>query len=329
MQPLWTCPACGRRFARRNVSHACGRHTVEEHLDGKAPAVVGAYGRLTEEIRRCGPVTVLPQRAGIAFQSRTIFAEALLRRRWLDVRLVLRRPRRSPRIRSVTTASPGQYEHMLRIRDAGEIDGQMAGWIAEAYLAGLGRRGRAGAPPPIRAERLDLVAMPPEFMVSMLRGDHETAEAAIGLRLPDEWKSEDWSWFRYRLGQLAEDPSCIAWLARIYVRRGRWPAIVGNGGFHGPPNKRGAAELGYQVVLDRRRQGFAQEAAEALMEWAGREHGVERFIASVGPWNGPSLGLARKLGFVQVGSQWDEVDGEELVFELERARPGGPARSGR
>lgn len=31
----------------------------------------------------------------------------------------------------------------------------------------------------------------------------------------------------------------------------------------------------------------------------------------------PSLVLISKLGFVQTGVQWDERDGEELVFEVE------------
>ena len=41
--PLWTCPRCGRPFANRNQPHSCGRHTVEEHLAGKSPAVRALY----------------------------------------------------------------------------------------------------------------------------------------------------------------------------------------------------------------------------------------------------------------------------------------------
>jgi RimJ/RimL family protein N-acetyltransferase len=52
------------------------------------------------------------------------------------------------------------------------------------------------------------------------------------------------------------------------------------------------------------------------MDWAHALHGVRRFIASVAPDNEPSLAIVRKLGFVQTGKQWDEEDGEELVFEL-------------
>ena len=44
--------------------------------------------------------------------------------------------------------------------------------------------------------------------------------------------------------------------------------------------------------------------------------GERRFRASVGPWNQASLNLVHKLGFVQTAVQVDEVDGEELVFEV-------------
>ena len=36
---LWTCPACGRGFANRNQSHACGRHSLEAHFAGKPPQI--------------------------------------------------------------------------------------------------------------------------------------------------------------------------------------------------------------------------------------------------------------------------------------------------
>jgi hypothetical protein len=29
----WTCPTCGRRFARTNQRHVCGTWTVEDELD--------------------------------------------------------------------------------------------------------------------------------------------------------------------------------------------------------------------------------------------------------------------------------------------------------
>jgi [ribosomal protein S5]-alanine N-acetyltransferase len=98
--------------------------------------------------------------------------------------------------------------------------------------------------------------------------------------------------------------------------------MIGHIGFHGPPGvngpaKPGALEVGYTVFEPFRRQGYASEAVVAILRWAEAEHGVRHFVASVGPWNEPSLALVRRLGFRQTGTQWDDEDGEELVFELE------------
>jgi RimJ/RimL family protein N-acetyltransferase len=66
-----------------------------------------------------------------------------------------------------------------------------------------------------------------------------------------------------------------------------------------------------------RRRGIATEVVRALFDWAVRDHGVCRFRASVSPNNVPSLAIIRGFGFRQVGVQIDDIDGKELVFELD------------
>lgn len=63
-----------------------------------------------------------------------------------------------------------------------------------------------------------------------------------------------------------------------------------------------------------RRQGYATEACAALMDWA-QQQGVTRFILSISPQNEPSLRIAAHFGFVKVGSQIDEEDGIEDIYE--------------
>jgi RimJ/RimL family protein N-acetyltransferase len=41
-------------------------------------------------------------------------------------------------------------------------------------------------------------------------------------------------------------------------------------------------------------------------------------FASVAPANLASLAVVHKVGFVQAGVQMDEIDGEQLVFEVTR-----------
>jgi [ribosomal protein S5]-alanine N-acetyltransferase len=121
---------------------------------------------------------------------------------------------------------------------------------------------------------------------------------------------------------MRREPASREWLVRALVLRAE-KRMVGHAGFHGPPGVNGRAkadalELGYTVFHGFRGRGYATEAAGALMDWAAETHGVRRFVASVAPANHASLAVVRKLGFVQTGDQWDEEDGLELVFELER-----------
>lgn len=176
--------------------------------------------------------------------------------------------------------------------------------------------------PPIESARTTLITISPEIAAALLEGDHARAEARLGRRLPEGWSAAIEPLLRLRLAQMRRDPSLQQWLARAMVLRDPEQTVIGHIGFHGPPRSRGEVEVGYTVLPAYRRRGYATEAVLALFDWAATKHGVTRFVASVSPTNGPSLGLVMKLGFVQVGRQWDEEDGEELVFELVREAPG-------
>ncbi len=179
--------------------------------------------------------------------------------------------------------------------------------------------------------------MSPELIDAILAGDWAAAERMLEAPIPPEWRSAGWNWLARRSSEARADPAAVRWFPRVMLLRppGATDAtVVGHVGFHGPPDREGRVEIGYTVVSAHRRRGFAEEAVRALLEWCWADHGVRAFRASVGPWNEPSLRLIRKLGFVQVGTQWDEEDGEELVFHLdgEPAPPpgaGGRARRGR
>jgi len=175
--------------------------------------------------------------------------------------------------------------------------------------------------PPISSPRLDLVSLSPQVLEALLHGRRDDAEAQLHVPLRAGWPDEDVEPFlRLRLGQMSRDPETQRWLVRALVRR-RDGTLIGHAGFHGPPGTGGLApgkaELGYTVFPAFRGRRYATEAALALIEWAEAE-GVHRFVASVGPGNVPSLAIVHKLGFVQTGKQWDEEDGLELVFELDR-----------
>ena len=140
---LWTCPACGRGFANRNQSHACGRHALEAHFAGKPPEIRALYDALLERVRACGPVTVLPEKTRIAFQVRMSFAVAMPRRGWVDGHLVLARRVESPLFRRVETFSPRNHVHVFRLRSPADLTPELDALLREAYAVGEQKHLRA------------------------------------------------------------------------------------------------------------------------------------------------------------------------------------------
>jgi RimJ/RimL family protein N-acetyltransferase len=168
--------------------------------------------------------------------------------------------------------------------------------------------------PDIVSTRLVLASLSPEVIECLLSGDR--ASSRLGFIPHDAWPEEqDEHFLKLRLSQMREDPSAQQWLVRVMLSRDPARTMIGHIGFHGPPVE-GAAELGYTVFPEYRRRGYAREAARALMDWAHREHAVDRFIVSISPENAPSLALAADMRFKRTGEQMDEIDGLEYVFEL-------------
>lgn len=178
----------------------------------------------------------------------------------------------------------------------------------------------------ITSERLALPWMGPAFLRASLEGRPHEAEAILNAKLPDGWPDEELGRrLRMRLDQMYAEPASAAWLLRGMVRK-LDGVLVGYVNFHGAAI--GArAELGYTVLEPYRRQGYAREAALAMMRWAAETRGTGTFVVSISPDNEPSLGLAAALGFRRTGTQIDDVDGEEWVFELDWKSANG-GRSG-
>ena len=173
--------------------------------------------------------------------------------------------------------------------------------------------------PSVRSERLELESMSVPFMQAIVARDLAAAEREIGAHVPAWLPHQLEHFLQYRLAQLAVDPTIREWLGRAMVLTddaGR-RRIVGTIGFHGPPDPQRRVEIGYSVDPVYRRRGLAREAARAMFEWAAATHGIRRFVASISPNNEASLGLVAGFGFVQTGSQVDDVDGLELVFEAD------------
>ena len=174
--------------------------------------------------------------------------------------------------------------------------------------------------PDVRSTRLDLVPMSLELMEALQRSDLESAQQMVRYTIPPDWPQAMESVLRFRIAIARQQPETLPLLLLAMVLRAEPTIVVGRFGFHGPADDEGMIEIGYEVFPQYRRQGYAREAVLAMMSSVRGDPAVVRFRASVRPDNAPSRALVAGLGFIEVGSQWDEEDGEETLFE----RPSSP-----
>ena len=170
-------------------------------------------------------------------------------------------------------------------------------------------------PPVLTTARLELVPVTPELLDALLRGEREVAEASLRCRVPASWVVQASAYLRLRRDDLQQHPDWQPWLDRFLILRSEDRPLVGHVGFHEPPDERGVLEVGYRVLEEHRGAGLATEAVTALLDWAQTQQGVRGFRASIAPSNVASLRVVARLGFVEVGRQVDDEDGEELIFE--------------
>ena len=79
------------------------------------------------------------------------------------------------------------------------------------------------------------------------------------------------------------------------------PVAIGAGGYEGPPTSEGTVGIGYSILPEYRRHGFASEAVDGLLEHAYAHGDVTKVIAATLPELEASIGVLRKFGFELVG----------------------------
>lgn len=167
---------------------------------------------------------------------------------------------------------------------------------------------------PIETPRLRLVLLQPTSLALLRAHDAEAASRVEGFSFSDDFLDTVNDLFLARnLEGRRKWPSAPGWFVRAIVRKSDGE-VLGHCGFHGVPRDVGRAEIGYTIFTPYRRRGYAAESAQGLVEWARRQ-GTSVVFAAVAPNNIGSLGVVRKLGFDQTGTQGPRGDHEEFVFE--------------
>ncbi len=130
----------------------------------------------------------------------------------------------------------------------------------------------------------------------------------LGAVVPDDWPpasaADALPLFLKWLEAAPTQSGWFGWYALARPDHAGPAVLVAGGGFFGPPAG-GAVQLGYSVLPDFQRRGYATEMATGLVRWAFAQPGVEVVEAETEWANPASVRVLEKLGFVASGPASD------------------------
>src|SRR4029453_7921348 len=157
----------------------------------------------------------------------------------------------------------------------------------------------------IRTPRLILYAATLEHVRTEL-DDPGRLPVLLDAEVSTAWPSGEYDrdameFFRARLE--AGGAEAEGWYSWYAVREGdaEGPrALVGAGGYFGPPDPSGVVEIGFSVLPEWQRRGYASEIVEALVARALAKPAIKQVIAHTPPSNVASVAVLMRCGFQQV-----------------------------
>lgn len=171
----------------------------------------------------------------------------------------------------------------------------------------------------IRTIRLELVAETDVLGTAEVAGSSRLAEALCA-DVPQNWPPENVrDVVELFATKLQRDPELAGWMNWYWIlvepATGR-RTLIGSGGFTSRPID-GVVAIGYSLLPQYQRKGFATEAVQALATWAFSHPEVRKIIAETLPDNEPSIQVLKRAGFGKVPGA---TEPGHVRFEL--CRPG-------
>lgn len=162
----------------------------------------------------------------------------------------------------------------------------------------------------ILTARLVLVPCDTQLIDLALQGDEALAQS-LGMKVEPDWSEYGTAPLVFTRQQIEMHPEHYRWWTYLFVHRNE-NALIGMGGFKGAPDAAGMVEIGYNTAPARRLQGYATEAAAALMRHAFSFPEVKKVQAHTLAVKNESNHILEKIGMqfeaeipdAELGSIW-------------------------
>ena len=156
--------------------------------------------------------------------------------------------------------------------------------------------------------RLTLLPCLPEDLQTILESP-AAFEGTLGVRLADGiadfFRMASPEWLAKVQAGLLDDP----WWLGYWMLHKADHAIMGTCGYKGPPDPEGMVEIAYGVAPAYQGQGYATEAAGALVVFAWGHAEIQTVRAHTLPEANASTKVLTRCGFSKVGEVMDPEDG--------------------
>jgi RimJ/RimL family protein N-acetyltransferase len=175
----------------------------------------------------------------------------------------------------------------------------------------------------IKTARLELVSATPEILRARV-DDRDALASFLGARVPGNWPPElyDQDAVNWTAKYLAENADAAGWVLWFILLRGGEDGgggertAIGCCGYKGKPTDEGTCEIGYGLLPQFQRAGYASEAASALIRRAFAHEQVTRVVAETYPELTASIRVMEKNGLRFAGDGSEE---RVIRYELTRA----------
>ncbi len=156
-------------------------------------------------------------------------------------------------------------------------------------------------------ERLRFVSLEEHHRRALVAGKPELARL-LGVAVPEGWPEFPEAFAPAPEGVI---PNPTRWNGYLFIDPAA-ATLIGNGGFHGPPNDFGEVEIGYEIADEFRNRGYATEAVRGFVQFAFSDAGVRTVVAHTLAEKNASNSVLARVGFqraaelanAEVGRVW-------------------------
>lgn len=130
---MWTCPACGRKFTRKNQSHSCEQYDLDAFFIGKTENARKLFDTLLERVQPFGEVDLHVGKYHLTLRHLSTFSSIMVEKDHLTIVFISQEPIDEFPVHKNHPSGPNKYANVIKVEEVDEIDNQLIRWLQEAY----------------------------------------------------------------------------------------------------------------------------------------------------------------------------------------------------